>query len=131
MLFYSGKHSRLKDGLICYPSASSPFLGLVCRWIVAIAQGSRLWRVRAIWQFAQTNQMILITANRNMKGGDSLEQTMREENTATSLPILTIGNPDRFDESGYRQKCATRLIEILLDLENYRGVGRIFIPSKI
>ncbi len=83
---------------------------------------------RVVWDFAQTNQMILITANRNMKGDDSLEQTMREENTPTSLPILTIGNPDRFDESGYRQRCATRLIEILLNLENYTGVGRIFIP---
>jgi predicted nuclease of predicted toxin-antitoxin system len=83
---------------------------------------------RVVWDFAQTNQMILITANRNMKGDDSLEQTMREENTPTSLPIITIGNPDRFDESSYREKCATRLIEILFDLENYLGVGRIFIP---
>lgn len=83
---------------------------------------------RVVWQFAQTNQMILVTANRNMKGDNSLEQTIREENTPTSLPILTIGNPDRFDESNYRQKCATRLIEILFDLENYKGVGRIFIP---
>ncbi|WP_353838774.1 hypothetical protein [Moorena sp. SIO4E2] len=63
-----------------------------------------------------------------MKGEDSLEQTIREDNTPTSLPILTIGNPDRLDESSYRQKCATRLIEIVLDLENYLGVGRIFIP---
>ncbi|BBH38293.1 MULTISPECIES: DUF5615 family PIN-like protein [Microcystis] len=83
---------------------------------------------RVVWQFAQNTQMILITANRNMKGIDSLEQTIREENTPASLPILTIGNPDRFDESSYRQRCATRLIEILFDLENYMGVGRIFIP---
>ncbi|MBD2494080.1 DUF5615 family PIN-like protein [Nostoc sp. FACHB-280] len=83
---------------------------------------------RVVWQFAQTNQMILITANRNMKGDDSLEQTIREENQPTSLPILTIGNPDRLDESNYRQKCATRLIEIVFDLENYLGVGRVFIP---
>ena len=83
---------------------------------------------RTVWKFAQTSQMILITANRNMKGIDSLEQTLREENTSTSLPILTIGNPDRFDESNYRQKCATCLIEILLDLENYKGAGRVFIP---
>jgi hypothetical protein len=83
---------------------------------------------RAVWQFSQTNLMILITANRNMKGSDSLEQTMRQENKPTSLPILTISNPDRFDESEYRQRCATRLIEILLYLENYLGAGRIFIP---
>jgi hypothetical protein len=56
---------------------------------------------RVVWQFAQTNQMILITANRNMKGDDSLEQTIREDNTPTSLPILTIGNPDRFGYHGF------------------------------
>jgi hypothetical protein len=28
----------------------------------------------------------------------------------------------------YRAQCAVRLVDILLDLENYRGVGRIFIP---
>jgi hypothetical protein len=39
-----------------------------------------------------------------------------------------VGLPNRFDESSYRQKCATRLIEILIDLENYRGAGRVFIP---
>jgi predicted nuclease of predicted toxin-antitoxin system len=83
---------------------------------------------RVVWQFAQTNQMILITANRNMKGDDSLKQTIREENIPTSLPILTVGNPDRFDQSNYRQRCANRLIEILFDLENYVGIGRIFIP---
>lgn len=83
---------------------------------------------RLVWQFAQTNQMILITANRNMKGDDSLEQTIREENTPISLPIMTIGNPDRLDEISYRQKCATRLIEIVFDIENYLGVGRVFIP---
>lgn len=83
---------------------------------------------RVVWRFAQTNQMVLITANRNMKGSDSLEKTIREENKATSLPIITIGNPDRFDERSYREKCAARLIEILLDLENYLGAGRVFIP---
>ncbi|MEL6260616.1 MAG: DUF5615 family PIN-like protein [Cyanobacteria bacterium J06626_6] len=29
---------------------------------------------RIVWKFAQTNRMILITANRDMKGDDSLEQ---------------------------------------------------------
>ena len=83
---------------------------------------------RVVWDFAQANQMMLITANRNMKGADSLEQTMREQNTVTSLPIITIGNPDRMDESVYRQRCAARLVDILIDLENCLGAGRLFIP---
>lgn len=63
-----------------------------------------------------------------MKGIDSLEQTIREENTSASLPVLTIGSLDRFSDREYREQCAVRLVDILLDLENYRGVGRIFIP---
>ena len=42
---------------------------------------------RMIWQFAQSTQMLLLTANRNAKGKDSLEQTIREEDTSTSLPV--------------------------------------------
>ena len=83
---------------------------------------------RIVWRFAQDNQMILLTANRRMKGIDSLEQIIREENTSTSLPVLTISSLDRFSDREYREQCAVRLVDILLDLENYRGVGRIFIP---
>jgi len=83
---------------------------------------------RAVWRFAQARGMLLLTNNRNMKGEDSLEQTLREENTATSLPVLTVGNVERLRESIYRDRCATRLVEIGLDLENYLGTGRIFIP---
>jgi len=73
--------------------------------------------------------MILLTANRNMKGEDSLEQALREDNTPDSLPVITIGNLDRFSkEASYRSRCADRIVEIVLDIENYMGSGRIFIP---
>jgi predicted nuclease of predicted toxin-antitoxin system len=83
---------------------------------------------RLVWQVAQTNQMLILTANRNMKGIDSLEQVIREGNIATSLPVVTIGNKERLDEQSYREQCASRLVEILLDLENHKGVGRLYIP---
>jgi hypothetical protein len=83
---------------------------------------------RSVWRFVQAQQMLLLTDNRSMKGADSLEQTLREENTPTSLPILTIGSVNRLDERGYREECAERLVEIVLDLENYLGASRIFIP---
>lgn len=84
---------------------------------------------RMVWQCAQANEMILLTANRSMKGKDSLEQVMREENTSTSLPIITIGNIDRLlAEPEYRDRCANRLIDIIVDIEDYRGARRIFIP---
>ena len=63
-----------------------------------------------------------------MKDEDSLEQTIREENTSTSLPILTIGNVDRMMQKKYRDRCESRLLEIVLYLDNYLGAGRIFIP---
>jgi hypothetical protein len=83
---------------------------------------------RRVWRFVQAQRMLLLTDNRSMKGEDSLEQTLREENTPTSLPILTIGSINRLDAREYREECAERLIEILLDLENYLGASRIFIP---
>ena len=83
---------------------------------------------RIVWNYAQENQMIILTANRNMKGDDSLEEVMRKENTATSFPLVTIGNLDRFDEFDYRERCVERLIEIILDIEHYMGAGRLFIP---
>ena len=84
---------------------------------------------RLVWRVAQAHQMILLTANRKMRGKDSLEKVLREENTPTSLPVITIGNADRvLDERRYRDQCVDRLLEIVIDIENYLGVGRLFIP---
>jgi hypothetical protein len=84
---------------------------------------------RMVWRVAQANQMILLTANRKMKGKDALEKVLREENKPDSLPVITIGNADRvLDERAYRDQCLDRLLEIVIDVENYRGVGRLFIP---
>jgi len=83
---------------------------------------------REVWRFAQASQMLLLTNNRNMEGVGSLEQTIRAEGHVTALPVITIGRSERMSEGTYREQCATRLLEIIVDLEDYRGVGRIFIP---
>ncbi len=83
---------------------------------------------RFVWRFAQKNGMVLLTDNRNMAGDDSLEQTIREENTQKSFPVITLGNTNRLDEKIYRERCVSRLVDIALDLNNYLGLGRIFIP---
>lgn len=84
---------------------------------------------RVVWRFAQTNQMVLLTANRSMKGKNSLEQVMREENTSTSLPVVIIGDADRIlSDPAYRNRCVDRLIEIVFDIDDYRGAMRLFIP---
>ncbi len=83
---------------------------------------------REIWRYAQARGMILLTANRRMAGPDTLEETIRAENTPTSIPILTVTSEKRMSERSYRERCADRLAEILFDLDDYRGAGRLFIP---
>ncbi len=54
---------------------------------------------------------------------------MREENTPTSLPVVTIDNIDRLMvEPEYRERCVDRLVDIVIDIEDYQGARRIFIP---
>ena len=83
---------------------------------------------RAVWRFVQERGMLLLTSNRNMDGEDSLEQTIRDENQATSLPVVTIADVARIVEKTYREQCATRLAEVVFDLEDHLGAGRLYIP---
>jgi uncharacterized protein with ATP-grasp and redox domains len=84
---------------------------------------------RIVWRLAQANQMILLTANRSMKGEESLEQVLREENTAKSLPVVTIGDAKRLlADRTYRNLASNRIIEIALDMKTWMGTGRVFIP---
>lgn len=84
---------------------------------------------RVVWRLAQEKQMVLLTANRSMKGKDSLEQVMREECTAQSLPVITISNANRLlNDPEYRGRCVESLVEIALSLDGYQGTGRVFIP---
>lgn len=83
---------------------------------------------RDVWSFAQEHHLILLTGNRNRAGEDSLEQIIRDENTSTSLPVVTVSVVNRLKERVYREQCAERLAEIMLDIENNLGLGRIYIP---
>jgi hypothetical protein len=83
---------------------------------------------REIWRFAQARRMLFLTANRNMEGEDSLEQAIRDSNDASALPVITIGDVDNMDDAAYRSRCAARLAEIVVYLDTFLGVGRLFIP---
>lgn len=85
---------------------------------------------RMVWRFAQEKRWVLLTNNRNMDGEDSLEQTLQDENTASSLPVITIANVGRLSEKRYRERCAFQLLEIVLELENHLGRSRVYIPYK-
>jgi hypothetical protein len=70
----------------------------------------------------------LITSNRNQENETSLQATLERENTPEALPVLTLSQANRLLLSDYRQQAAHKLVEIIIYLENYLGVGRIYIP---
>jgi hypothetical protein len=82
-----------------------------------------------LWRTCQTRQIVLITGNRNQAGSESLEAVLQRDNTPTSLPVLTIGAPHRILSSrDYAHRVVERLLEYLIDVENLRGTGRLYLP---
>jgi len=82
-----------------------------------------------VWQRCQEHEIILITGNRNSLGADSLEATIRTYNEPTSLPVITIADPKQLMRSkAYAERAAVRLLDYLMDLDNQRGTGRLYIP---
>jgi hypothetical protein len=82
-----------------------------------------------IWRTCQREQLVLLTGNRNHRGPDSLEATIRLENQPDSLPVITIADPDRvLQDRLYAEKVAERLLDYLMRIEEIRGAGRIYVP---
>ena len=82
-----------------------------------------------VWHKCQDRGIFLLTNNRNDDGPDSLETTMRTFNTPTSLPVFTIGDPDRILSSAeYADRVIDRLFRYLLEIDNILGTGRLFLP---
>jgi Tfp pilus assembly ATPase PilU len=83
----------------------------------------------AVWEACQERQIILVTGNRNAEGPDSLEATIRARNAPDSTPVITIANPRRLMRSkAYADRATERLLEYLLNLDQLRGAGRLYIP---
>jgi hypothetical protein len=84
---------------------------------------------RELWQVCQQRDIVLITANRNDEGSNSLEATIRDLNEPSSLPILTVADPELILVSqDYAERVAIQVLEYLMDLDNFRGTGRLFVP---
>ena len=82
-----------------------------------------------VWQMCQDNEILLVTGNRNEESQLSLEATIRNLGSARSLPVLTISRPGRvMKDSNYAEQVAERVLEFLIDLENLRGAGRLYVP---
>ncbi len=82
-----------------------------------------------LWETCQANEVVLVTANRNDDGPESLEATLRGRNAAHSLPVFTLIHPDRVRPGGSETALvAERLLQYLLEIDRYRGAGRIWLP---
>ncbi|MBI2809151.1 MAG: ACP S-malonyltransferase [Planctomycetes bacterium] len=84
-----------------------------------------------VWQTCQSEHLILITANRNKKSADSLEETILQYNQPDSLPVFTISNMEAFGASRtYAEKVLEHLYDYLLRIDEFRGTGRLYLPQK-
>jgi hypothetical protein len=82
-----------------------------------------------IWHACQREGLVLLTGNRNQDGDDSLEETIRRHSQLHSLPVLTISDVHRFgSDSAYDARLAKDLLTYVIDIDKYRGTGRLYIP---
>lgn len=81
-----------------------------------------------VWRTCQARGAVLITGNR-ASGPGSLDHVIRQQAQADSLPVVTIGDPQRvMREPAYARVCAISLLDLLDRLETLHGTGRLFIP---
>lgn len=81
-----------------------------------------------VWQTCQEIGAVLITGNR-ASGPESLEQTIQDQAKGDSLPVVTLGDPQRVVRNQtYARKCAFSLLDLLDRIETLSGTGRLFVP---
>jgi len=86
---------------------------------------------RDVWRFCQENGWVLLTENRNQDGKDSLEQVIADEGLLSSLPVLTVSKAALvLKDSGYRREVANSIVEYLIDIDIFRGAGRLYLPRR-
>jgi hypothetical protein len=82
-----------------------------------------------LWHECQRRGLVLLTANRNKHGPDSLEATIREHNALASLPVFTLADPKRvLQDKPYAYRVAESLLGYLLSIDHVLGAGRLFLP---
>jgi hypothetical protein len=82
-----------------------------------------------VWNVCQHEQLILITDNPNLDSEDSLEATIRRNNTPEFLPVFTIADMNEFQtNSSYVERAVEALYDYLLRIDDIRGTGRLYLP---
>jgi hypothetical protein len=82
-----------------------------------------------VWAVCQSEEIILITGNRNRDGPDSLEATIQSSNLPTSLPVFTLADPDQvLGSRAYAHRVVESMLQALLEIDTFRGAGRLWLP---
>ncbi len=88
---------------------------------------------RTLWHYCQDEGWILLTDNRNHDDADSLQATLNDSWLAGQLPVITIGNKDRFGHDWpYTLRVSNEIAGYLMDAidGNLRDRPRIFVPER-
>jgi hypothetical protein len=86
---------------------------------------------RALWNYCQANGLVLLTENRNHEDEDSLNATLQDSWHEGHLPVLTLANKGKFENSEiYATRVANDIATLLFSSlhEGIRNQPRIFIP---
>ena len=86
---------------------------------------------RDLWNYCQANELVLFTENRNHEDQNPLNATIQDSWRAGHLPVLTLANKEKFENSaiyatGVAQDGAELLYSIFHD--GVRDRPRIFVP---
>ncbi|OWK43419.1 hypothetical protein FRUB_03018 [Fimbriiglobus ruber] len=86
---------------------------------------------RDLWNYCQANDLVLLTENRNHENENSLDATIQDSWREGRLPVLTLANKGRFENSPkYAEQVAKDMAELLFTIfhEGVRDRPRIFVP---
>ncbi len=86
---------------------------------------------RTLWNYCQANGWVLFTDNRNYEDENSLEATIQDSWREGHLPVLTLANKGKFENSeGYALRVAEEVVELLVSVfhDGIRDQARIFVP---
>jgi hypothetical protein len=86
---------------------------------------------RSLWNYCQANDWVLFTDNRNYDDENSLEATIQDFWREGHLPILTLANKAKFENSAaYATKVAEDVADLLVSIfcDGIRDQPRIFVP---
>ena len=87
---------------------------------------------REVWLFCQAEGLVLLTDNRNKEDDSSLQATLNDSLRVDSIPVLTPGDKQRFqNDRVYQRSVVEGIAEVLFSVTletKYLGIGRIFLP---